>query len=56
MRIILSPTKKMRVDADTLAPTTRPALLDRSREILAWMRERSPEDLQSLWGCNDEIA
>ena len=56
MRIILSPTKKMREDPDSLTCGGLPQFLPRTEEILAWLRSRSPEQLQKLWGCNDAIA
>ena len=56
MRILLSPAKKMRVDRDSLPHQDLPVFLDRTREILDWMRGRTPQELQTLWGCNDAIA
>ena len=56
MRIILSPAKKMNVDTDTLEPIGLPAFIDKSTEILAWLRSKSKEELKALWECNDKIA
>lgn len=56
MRIILSPAKKMNVDTDTLAYAELPRFLEKTKTILHWLRERSHEELQSLWKCNDQIA
>lgn len=56
MRIILSPTKKMNEDPDSLPCGALPVFLDRTEQILSWLRSRSPEQLQTLWGCNDRIA
>ena len=56
MRILLSPTKKMRTDTDTLLPRALPELLDRTRLLLQWLQQQSPEQLQALWGCSDAIA
>ena len=56
MRILLSPAKKMRRDTDSLAVSDLPQFLDRTREILAYLRSQTPADLQKLWGCNDAIA
>lgn len=56
MKIILSPAKKMNVDTDTLAYIGKPVLLRQTEEILAWMKERTPEELKRLWKCNDKIA
>lgn len=56
MRIILSPAKKMNTDPDIMAPAGLPVFLDQTRVILKWLREKTEEELQTLWGCNDKIA
>lgn len=56
MKIILSPAKKLNKDTDTLAHEGLPEFLDQTEEILKWLRARSREELQDLWGCNDKIA
>ena len=56
MKIILSPAKKMNVNVDTLEPTGLPAFIDKSTEILAWLKQKSEADLKKLWKCNDKIV
>ena len=56
MKIILSPTKKMRRDVDTVSVQGLPVYLDRTRKILRFLHSLSPEQLQKLWGCNEKIA
>lgn len=56
MKIILSPAKKMNMVPDRLAPSGLPDFLDQSEEILVWLRDRSYEELKTLWKCNDKIA
>ena len=56
MKIILSPAKKMNINVDTLEPTGLPAFIDKSTEILAWLKQKSEADLKKLWKCNDKIA
>lgn len=56
MRMILSPAKKMNEDLDSMEPSGLPVYLEQTEEILCWMRQRSYEDLQKLWKCNDKIA
>ena len=56
MKIILSPAKKMNTDTDTLEYSGLPVFLDQTGEILEWLRSKSNDDLQKLWGCNDKIA
>ena len=56
MRIILSPAKKMRVVTDHAAPLTRPMYLDTAKQVMAWMKSKDDDTLQSLWGVSDKIA
>lgn len=56
MRIILSPAKKMREDPDFLAPAALPAFLPQTNQLLAALKERTPQQLQTLWRCSDAIA
>ena len=56
MKIILSPAKKMNINVDTLEPTGLPAFIDKSTEILAWLKQKSEADLKKLWKCNDKIV
>ncbi len=56
MKILVSPTKKMKADEDTLAPQTRPQFLERTEEILQYLQSLADEELQTLWKCNDSIA
>ena len=56
MRIIISPAKKMNVDTDSLAVRDLPAFLERTEEICLELQNKSPEELQKLWKCNDQIA
>ena len=56
MRILLSPTKKMREDPDSLPCGGMPVFLDRTQTILSFLRGQSEEELKKLWGCNDDIA
>lgn len=56
MKIILSPAKKMNIDTDSLEPIGLPEFIDKSTEILIWLKDKSKEELKELWGCNDKIA
>lgn len=56
MKIILSPAKKMNVNLDILEYTRLPEFLEQTEEILAWLKSKTHEELQKLWGCNDKIA
>ena len=56
MRIIISPAKKMNVDTDSLPVRDLPAFLERTEEIYRELQSKSPEELQKLWKCNDQIA
>ena len=56
MRIIISPAKKMNIDADSLPVRDLPAFLEQTEEICRELQSKSPEELQKLWKCNDQIA
>ena len=56
MKIILSPAKKMIVDTDNLAPVELPVYIDKTAEVLNWMKSKSKEELKTIWKCNDKIA
>ena len=56
MKIILSPAKKMITDTESIAPVGLPEFIDRTAEILSWMKSQSKEELKSIWKCNDKIA
>ncbi len=56
MKIILSPAKKMIVDTDNLAPVELPVYIDKTTEVLNWMKSKSKEELKAIWKCNDKIA
>ena len=56
MRRRLAPGKKMNRDTDSLAPMGLPTFLDKTVEILAWLKHKSHEELKALWKCNDKIA
>ena len=48
MKIILSPAKKMNVDMDSLEYQGMPIFLERTQEILSWMRSKTYGELKSL--------
>lgn len=48
MKIILSPTKKMKTDNDTFLAEDLPVLIDQSEEILSWLRTLSEAELKKL--------
>lgn len=56
MRIILSPAKKMKQAADTLAFAGLPVFIEQAEEILMWLKAKTYEELKALWKCNDKIA
>ena len=56
MKVIISPAKKMNSVTDLLDWTDLPAFLPETEKLLAWLRGRSFEVLQSIWNCNDKIA
>lgn len=56
MKIILSPAKKMNMDIDTLESIGLPIYLEDTKRLLDCLKEKSYDELKSLWKCNDKIA
>ena len=56
MKIIISPAKQMKVDTDTIEPTTKPVFLERAEVLKDWIQSLSYEEKKALWQCNDKIA
>ena len=46
----------MIVDTDNLAPVELPVYIDKTAEVLNWMKSKSKEELKAIWKCNDKIA
>ncbi|MCI9615191.1 MAG: peroxide stress protein YaaA [Dorea sp.] len=56
MRIIISPAKKMNMDADTFPTPVLPVFLEETELLKDWIRTLSFEEAQALWNCNGKIA
>lgn len=56
MKIILSPAKKMITDTDSIEPVALPEFIDKTTELLSWLKDKSREELKAIWKCNDKIA
>lgn len=56
MKIILSPAKKMKIDTDSLEPLGFPVYIDRTEQIMNWLKNSSRDELKKLWGCSDKIV
>ena len=56
MKVIISPAKKMRVDADTFICNDLPALHPKAEVLLEYLRSLSYAEQKALWACNDKIA
>ena len=46
----------MNIDTDGIEPIDLPKYIDKSEEILVWLRSKSYDELKALWKCNDKIA
>ena len=56
MKIIISPAKKMRADAEYPAPQGLPVYLDQTQALMERLQSMNYEELKKLWACNDDIA
>ena len=56
MKIIISPAKKMNMDADFLTPSNAPVYLEKAQRLKGYLQNLTYGELKKLLGCNDEIA
>lgn len=56
MRIIIAPAKKMKVDQDTFLVRSKPAFLNKTQELLDFLKTRDFEQLQNFWRANNNIV
>ncbi len=56
LKIILSPAKKMVVDADSLECTGFPPYPEKTEKIITELQRKTYGELKKLWACNDSIA
>ena len=56
MKIIISPAKQMRIDAESGIDCRQPVFLSDTEKILQELQMKSYAELKALWGCNDKIA
>ena len=56
MRIIVSPTKKMKIDDSLEIELTTPVFLKKTEQLLAYLQSLTYDQLKTLFQCNDKIA
>lgn len=56
MKIILSPTKKMRIETDSLKTEGRPVFLKKTEEILETLKRKDFKELKKIWACNEKLV
>ena len=56
MKIIISPAKKMKQDADSFECHELPQLLHQTEQLYQQLCRMSYTELKRLWCCNDQIA
>ena len=44
----------MIVDTDNLAPVELPVYIDKTAEVLNWMKSKSKEELKAIWKCRKD--
>ena len=49
MKIIISPTKKMRVETDSLSWRDLPLFLDKTEQIYKVLQSTPADELQKIW-------
>lgn len=56
MKIIISPAKKMNQDTDSLEVIGNPVFLDKTEELMKWVKQLSRDEAKALWKCNDKLT
>ncbi|WP_347559642.1 YaaA family protein [Clostridium sp. AM58-1XD] len=56
MNIIISPAKKMQVEADIIEKAGTPVFLDRAKKLLGILEGYTKEELKMLYKANDSIT
>lgn len=56
MKIILSPTKKMRYDDSLNIPLSCPVYLEKTKVLCNYLKQLDYDSLKALFHCNDKIA
>lgn len=56
MKIIISPAKKMRINNDFLEPCTMPIFLDKSKQIVQLLQQKSIDELEQIFQANRKIT
>ncbi|WP_019849203.1 peroxide stress protein YaaA [Desulfitobacterium sp. PCE1] len=56
MKIIISPAKKMNMDANFLPPRNAPVYLEKAEKLKEYLQNLTHEKLKKLLCCNDEIV
>lgn len=56
MKVIVSPTKKMISNTDSLAHTSLPRFVAKAETLMRWINGLSYEEQKRLWACSDSIA
>ena len=56
MKIIISPAKKMKRDADTMGCHGLPVFLQEAETLKTYIKGLTYQEAKKLWNCNDRIA
>ena len=54
MKIIISPTKKMKIE-EYISPLSRPLFLEKTKEILNYLNSLSDEEKAKVWGVKGKL-
>ena len=56
MRIIISPSKRMKVNEEDFPISRLPVFLKKSEELLSFLKKKNLRQLKDIWKCSDKIA
>ena len=56
MKIVISPSKRMKVNEEDFPVSRLPIFLNKSKELLAFLKKKNMRQLKEIWKCSDKIA
>ena len=51
-----TPDAGIELSTDNLAPVELPVYIDKTAEVLNWMKSKSKEELKAIWKCRADIS
>lgn len=56
IKIIISPSKTMKIDNDTISHRQMPIFLKETQSLLDYLKTLDYDELKAIWKCSDKLA